>query len=922
MLMGVEPELVGRAAETALLNGLIDAVLEEGGTLLVHGEPGIGKSALLDAAAAHARERGLRVLVTAGVQSEARLPFAGLHRLLRPILGAADELAPDQRQALLGAFGQAEAEGPEMVRIALAVLDLLANAAARTPLLVIAEDAHWLDRSTVDVLSFVARRLGSDPIIMLVALRDGFENLPADLGLRELRLTGLDEQAAGQLLDARAPNLDSVLRRRLLEEAAGNPLALVELPLAWQDAGAGPAQAAWLPLTTRLEHAFVSRTRQLTPTTRALLLMSAVDEEGRTVDVRRAAASMSSAGVGAAALAPAVEAGLVDVDDQHVRFRHPLMRSAIYQAAGVHERHAAHAALADVLAAEPDRYAWHHAASTIPPDPIVAWELDAVADRAQRRGGVSVAVAALERAAQFSQTSDDSSERLLRAAELSFELGRQDIFDRLMDQVTPQALGPMDQAQLAWLRGVFDEGLGGGSSRIAAMVKTAEQVTSVGEPDLALKLLWSAALQCWFSDPDEGTRSRIVALDGHLPQDPSDPRRLAILAFAAPVERGAEVMERLPHMASLAYHDAGAARVVGTAATAVGAFDVAAELLSAAGTGLRTQGRLGLLARALTLQSWSAAHRVDLNAGIPVAEEAERLAQETGQPLITAVAQATQAMLAGLRGDSATADALATAAERVAMPIRARALLAAVQHARAIDALGGGRHAEAYEHLCRLHDRDDPSHHYFMRCFSVGDLAEAAIHCEQGDAVAPIIAEMEAIAAETPSPLLLAGLAYARPVLAGDHASDTDFERAARATGAWPFLHARTHLAYGMWLRRRRHMAESRAPLRAARDAFEALGTAPWNQRARQELRASGEQSRRRTADARDELSAQELQIAHMAADGLTNREIGTRLFLSHRTVSSHLYRIFPKLGITSRSELANAIAGSTALPNELQSHN
>jgi DNA-binding CsgD family transcriptional regulator len=452
------------------------------------------------------------------------------------------------------------------------------------------------------------------------------------------------------------------------------------------------------------------------------------------------------------------------------------------------------------------------------------------------------------------------------------------------------------------------------------MVKTAEQMTASGDPDLALKLLWSASLQCWFSDPDAGTRTRVVDLQDRLPKDEHDPRRLAVLAFAAPVERGAEVMARMPHMASLAYHDAGAARVVGTAATAVGAFDVAAELLGAAAAGLRTQGRLGLLARALTLQSWSAAHRVDLNVGIPVAEEAERLARETGQPLITAVAQATQAMLAGLRGDSATAHALATAAERVAMPIRARAVLAAVQHARAIVALAGGRHADAYEHLRRLHDRADPSYHYFMRCFSVCDLAEAAVHSEQGAAVAPIIAELEAMAAETPSPLLLAGLAYARAVLAGDHACEADFESAARATSAWPFLRARTDLAWGMWHRRRRHMTDSRAPLRAARDAFEALGTAPWSERARQELRASGEQSRRRTPDARDELSAQELQIAHMAADGLTNREIGQRLFLSHRTVSSHLYRIYPKLSITSRSELANALAGATALPNEVQS--
>jgi DNA-binding CsgD family transcriptional regulator len=703
----------------------------------------------------------------------------------------------------------------------------------------------------------------------------------------------------------------------LLETAAGNPLALVELQLAWRDSGVGSGLPAWVPLTTRLEHAFVARTAGMAPATRTLLLVSAADDEGLVSDVLRATASISHDGEGLQDFAPAMSAGLVDVDGMHVRFRHPLVRSAIYQAATVDQRHAAHAALADVLADRPDRRAWHRAASTIAPDADVASELESVADRAQRRGGASVAVAALERAAHFSEDSARRAERLLRAAELSFELGRQDIFDRLLGQVAPLELGPLERAQLSWLRGVFDEGLGGGAGRIGPLVMAAEEVALAGETDLALKLLWSAALQCWFSDPDEDTRRRIIAVGDRVPGDDDDPRRLAVLAFAAPIERGTLVSERLLRLASNAGHDAGAARVVGTAATAVGAFDVSAPLLATSAIGLRTQGRLGLLARALTLQAWSAAQRVDLDVGIPVGEEAERLARETGQPLIVAVAQATQAMLAGLRGDGATADALATAAERVGIPIDAHALLAAVQHARGLAALGAGRHAEAYEHLRRLHDRDDPSYHYFIRCFSVGDLAEAAVHSNQVGVVAPIIAEMETVARETPSPLLHAGLAYARALLAADDDAEAFFDAAAPPTSAWPFLRARTLLAQGMWLRRRRHAAESRAPLRAARDAFEALGTVPWGDRARRELRASGETSRRRTPDARDELSPQELQIAHMAAEGLTNREIAQRLFLSHRTVSSHLYRIFPKLGITSRSELAKALP-AVAAPTEI----
>ena len=649
--MTAASELVGRTDEIERLARLLDDVGERGATLLVHGEPGIGKSALLAVAGEHARRRGMRVLRTAGVQSEARLPFASLHRLLRPILGEIEELARPQAEALQAAFGQRDAEGPEPFRIALAVLDLLANAAARAPILVIAEDAHWLDRSTVDVLSFVARRVESDPIILIAALRDGFENLPAVLGLPELMLGGLDDGAARALLDAHAEGLDPSLRERLLLTAKGNPLALLELPSAWRDAGVGSALPAHLPLTARLEHAFLARTSDMAEATRTALLMSAVDEEGVLSDVLRACELIAGERMGVEALAPAVSARLVEVDEMHVRFRHPLVRSAIYQAAGLDRRHAAHAALADVLAKVPDRRTWHRAASTIAPDADVAAELEAVANRAQRRGGVSVAVAALERAAQFTESTVRRGERLLRGAELGFELGRHDVFERLLHQVAKLEIGPLEQAQLYWLQGVFDEGLGGGTSRIGPMVTTAADVARDGATDLALKLLWSAALQCWFSDPDDGTRARIVAVEVRVPGDQEDPRRLAIRAFAAPVECGSEVIERLPRFAAEAGRDPGAARVVGTAATAVGAFDVAEPLLATAAAGLRTQGRLGLLARALTLQAWSAAHRVDLSVAIPVAEEAERLARETAQPLIVAVAQATQAMLAGLRGE-------------------------------------------------------------------------------------------------------------------------------------------------------------------------------------------------------------------------------------------------------------------------------
>jgi DNA-binding CsgD family transcriptional regulator len=338
---------------------------------------------------------------------------------------------------------------------------------------------------------------------------------------------------------------------------------------------------------------------------------------------------------------------------------------------------------------------------------------------------------------------------------------------------------------------------------------------------------------------------------------------------------------------------------------AVGAFDVAARLLAASADELRAQGRLGLLARALASQAWSAAQLADLGAAIPAAEEGRWLARETGQPLIMATAQAVQALLAALRGDQETTASLAAHAEQVSVPIGASAVLAAVQLARGLAALGAGRPAEALENLRRIHDPSDPAYHAAIRCLTAGDLAEAAHRSGDPDGISVLVVEMETMARQSPSPLLHAGLRYARALLAPDAEAGALFEAALRSdVNTWPFLRARVQLAYGEWLHQQRHDADSRAPLRAARETFDALGTAPWFDQASQLLRATGESTLPRTPEARDQLTPQELQIAQMAADGLSNREIAQMIYLSHRTVSSHLYRVFPKLGITSRAQL------------------
>ena len=898
--------LLGRESELDVLDHLFDDVHARGGSLEVTGGPGVGKSALLGEAAARAANRGMLVLHITGVQSEAWLAFAGLHQLLRPVLGSLDQVAAPQRHAIQAAFGLSDGPAPDMFLTALAALDLLAESAARAPVLVVADDAQWLDRPTRDVLAFVARRLEFEPVLLVTAVRDGDESPPGS-GLPVLRLEALSAPAAAALLEARAPGLPEDVRGRLLDEAAGNPLALVELPIAYGKLGTGRVPT-WLPLTTRLEQAFAIRAFDLPADTRTALLVAALDDGPHLSEVLDAAAAVLGAEVTVGVLDSAVSVRLIEINDAEVQFRHPLMRAAIRQKASISQRQVVHAALADVLADQPERAVWHRAASIVGPDEVVARELEAAARHAQRRGGVAVAVSALQRAAELSDRPHRAG-RLLHAAELGFEIGQQDLVLSLVAEAETLGLASGEQARLTWIRERFTDGIPGDAAQARSLAAAAGRAGAEGDTDLALNLLCGAALRCWWVDPGQATRDEVLAAAERLHVTQSDPRLLVALAFAAPIGRGAEVIDRLTKLPAGVRSDAGALRLAGNAAMAVGALDLGARFLAAAAAGLRAQGRLGLLPRALALQAWCAAHLADLSAAIPAAEEGRRLAQETRQPLVMATAEAVQAMLAALRGDVEAAEAIAATAEQTAIPIGASALLAATQLARGLAALGDGRPADALAHLRRIHDRADPAYHYAVRCFTIGDLAEAASRAGDPSSIGGYMKEMEAAARQTPSPSLQAGLRYARALLATGPEAQTLFEDAVRSglTG-WPFPRARVQLAFGEWLHKQRQDSAARAPLRAATETFDALGVIPWSERARQQLRATGETSRPRTPEARDQLSPQELQIAQMAAEGLSNREIGQKLYLSHRTISSHLYRVFPKLGITSRTELRHAL--------------
>jgi DNA-binding CsgD family transcriptional regulator len=755
----------------------------------------------------------------------------------------------------------------------------------------------------------MARRVRSEPVLLLGAAREGYSSRLGADELTTLTLPPLSDADAATLLDTVAPVLLPPARRRVLAEAAGNPLALTELSRVLPPGNTGPASG--LPLTERLERAFSDRLATLPAATGTLLRMAAVNDSPALAEILAGARAWTGSRLDPADLDPAVSAMLVDVLGTEVRFRHQLMRSAIHQSMTAADRRAAHAALAAVLPESPGgRRIRHQAAATALPDESVAAKLAATADHAARRGGVAAAVEALSRAAALSQDPQARTERLLRAADFAVELGQRDTVGRLLDEAAASGLSAQQQARVAWLRGSFDEGLRQLASNATTLTALAEQVAADGDITLSVRILWSAAQLCFWSEPGAAVRQLVLDAAEKLPLDELDPWLLAILAYVAPVERGALVIDRARRVTPQAGDDGRAYRMLSTGALLCGAFDLSRDFSAAAAATLRAQGRLGLLARVEGAEAWSAIVVGDLGAAIVACDESRRLARETTQQLMYALMTATAAKLAALRGDMTEALALAEEAEESGLPVGARPVLATALMARGLAALGDGRFDEAYGQLRRLHDPADPAFQIALRLTSLGDLIDAATHSGRTDQVRPIVAELAATAAKTPAPVLHADLRLARAVLAADGEAEALFEAALRADlTAWPLIRSRTHLAYGEWLRRHRRALDSRDHLRAARDMFDALGAIPWSERARRELRAAGEASQRRDPDARDQLTPHELQIAQLAADGLTNREIGQRLYLSHRTVSSHLHRIFPKLGVASRSELRTRVS-------------
>ncbi|GLY70133.1 LuxR family transcriptional regulator [Amycolatopsis taiwanensis] len=903
--------LCGRGEEQAVIDRLLAGARSgSSGTLIVRGEPGIGKTALLEYAVASAS--GMRVLRSAGVESEAELPFAGLHLLLGGALDCLPRLPGPQRRALEGAFGLASAQPGDGLFVGLAVLSLLSELAEDGPLLCVVDDAQWLDRASAGALLLAARRLHAEGVALLVAARDGEDTAIAP-GLPELTLTGLSAVDAAALLDAQGGELAAGVRHRVLTESGGNPLALLELPAALAGQGHGGAvRTGSLPLTTRLRIAFHGQASRLPPATQTMLLLAAAGGDGLGTILRAAA----SFGAGLADLAAAERAGLVRVTDQAVTFRHSLVRAAVYQGAPLARRLAAHEALAEVLdtPAEADRRSWHLASAVTGPDEQVATELEGAAVRAGQRSGYAAAAAAYARAAQLSVDPIACARRLTLAAEAAGEVGDLDYARELAERAAGRGDDTALLARLAHVRAAADFGQGALHAAFAQLC-TGVDLVSNDEPHRTLWMLTDMVFLSWHADDRDLAATTGARLDS-LPLPATDPlaphhdllRWLLMLAS----DRPADGLPRLPDVMARAARTASAnlrgLLLTVAAALVLGDDARAAELAAAVSRTARHQGRIGLLAPALVYLAWTRFTLGNHRDALTMAAEAARMAQDTEQHEWHSQANSVLACLAAVTGDQQRCRETAKVAIRDATTPNSIGALAG-RWALGLLELGLGRAGTALAHLETFTQGT-------LRCQlpiirSTPDLIESAVRLGEPARAAEPFDRLAAFAAHSGQPWLNALVLRCTALLATDEDAEQHYLGAlALRDDTHPMDAARTQLLYGEWLRRARRRSDARRHLREALHTFDRLGAEPWADRARAELNAiGGAAATGRASGALAGLTPQELQIVRLAASGMSNRDIAAQLFLSPRTVGYHLYKAYPKLGVTSRAELP-AVAG------------
>ena len=905
-ITGGELRLWGRRVECQRLDALIAAAQGgSSGTLVVRGEAGVGKSALLDYLLAHAA--GCRVVRAAGVESEMELAFAALHQLCAPFLDDLERLPGPQRDALAIAFGLLSGPPPDRFLVGLAVLSLLSEVAETQPLVCIVDDVQWLDRASAQTLGFVARRLAAEAVVLGFAIRDPWE--ASDLaGLPELVVGPLQDADARALLAASIPGrLDDPVRERIVAESHGNPLALLELPRAWTPAalagGFGLPDAA--SVSAKIEESFRRRMTPLPESSRRLLLVAAADPVG-DADVIWAAADRLS--IPADASEPAANAGLLD-DRADLRFRHPMVRSVVYQDATLADRRLVHGALAEVTDSDrdPDRRVWHLAAAASGPDEAVALELERSAGRAQARGGVAAAAAFLQRAVALTPDPGPRAERALAAAQASLQAGALDTALGLLATAAASASNEFQHARVDLLRGHAATAAFSGEGP-TMLLNAARRL----EP-FSLELARQTYLIAWGGAVVAGQEKiglEICRAVRALPAS-EDPGALDLLvdgvtrltmdgpAAAIPaLQRAAQEAVDLPVEDVMRWGWAAVA-----ASNAVWDDELERATLGRHIRMLRDVGALGQLPILLSALGVATAWTGDFPGAAVLIAEGEGVAAAIGSP----IAPYTALRIAALRGREAEAAPLiSTAIEQAAAAGQALAGRQA-QGAAAVlyNGLGQYEAAAAAARQAAASRMDHPS-----AMLGLPELVEAAARAGDADLARTALERLVAMTHGCGTDYPLGIEARSRALLSEGTTAEELYREAIdrlSRTKVRPEL-GRAHLVYGEWLRREGRRVDAREQLRAAYDLFHEIGMEAFEERSRRELMATGERLRKRSVETQDQLTPQELQIARLASDGQTNPEIGAQLFLSRRTVEWHLRKVFDKLEISSRRELPAAL--------------
>jgi len=899
--------LFGRGEECARIDELLEAArLGRSGALVIRGDPGVGKTALLTYAGS--RADGMRVLRAVGVESESEMPYSGLHELVRPIAGLIERLPRQQRAAIRDALAPAGDGVGDRFAVYAATLSLLALAADEQPQLCLIDDGHWLARGSAEALLFAARRLEDDDVAMVFAARDAPPRGLTAPGVPELRLGGLARAAAVQLLSDRHEVIAADVAGRIADATGGNPLALLEAPremrasqLSGRDAIDDP-----IPVGDGVEQAFLLRARGLPKRTAWALLLAAAADQTEVGII------LAAADAGADVLNEAERAGLVRVEAGRVSFRHPLVRSAVYHGAPSAERRAAHRALADVLAApeHSDRRAWHLAAAATGPDEAVAGALASAADRVGRRGGVAAQAEFLARAADLSPDPDTRVRRLLASGLAAADAGALDRSDGLLQVGLREVNDPHVRADLVLARWdvMFRNGHAADwyqptlaaaraieeldRGRAAALIAHAwDYAFDLLEPGASREL----AVWIWSLLGDDALgATNLPALSALCWQWMADGRR----------DESAEAAERGARLALAGEFDQAA--YFAECLTFIDRFSVARTVLEQSIATCRAEGRLTHLAYALVSLARLQLRQGQIRRSYATATEALTVATDTSAAWAIGYALQALARSEAVLGRDRECRAHALRAVELGADTGGRCVQAPARHAIGLLLLGRGDNTGALAELEAAARAVAEVREPGFMCHEP-DLIEALAGAGRAEDARRAAQALADSAQESRSDWALAVAARCLAITAHRDRARYAFHLALeRCCGrALGFELARTELSFGRWLRHAGHRVDARKHLREAESAFDASGALPWAEQARRELTASGERARRRRPDTRDELTAQELQVALIVAEGASNREAAARLFLSPKTIEKHLGNAYRKLGVRSRTQLA-----------------